>query len=179
MALSQRLLGTDERIVVHTRTHGKALVWPSVLLVVLGAVTGAGAAIIPSPARPYGQFTVLALGAGLAIWWSVLPFLRWWTTTYTITNHRVITRRGILSRIGTDLPVTRINDVNYERSLTDRMLGCGTLIIQTAAAQADGDGTITLNDVPDVETVHRDLNELLFNRSVDSWTPREYGAPAW
>lgn len=166
MALSQRLLGTDERVVVHSRTHGKALFWPAVLLILLGAVTGAGVAVIPSPARPYGQVAVLALGAGLAIWWSVLPFLRWSTTSYTITNHRVITRRGILSRLGTDLPLMRINDVNFERSLTDRMLGCGTLIIQTAGAQVDGDGTITLNDVPAVQTVHRDLNELLFNRPM-------------
>ncbi len=169
MALSQRLLGTDEYVLVHTRTHGKALIRPAVLLVLLGAVTGAGVAIIPTSARPYAQYAVLVLGVALAIWWSLLPFLRWWTTTYTITNHRVITRSGVLSRIGTDLPVGRINDVSYQRSLTDRMLGCGTLMIQTAAAQPDGDGTIVLDDVPDVESVHRDLNEVLFARRADSW----------
>ena len=90
------------------------------------------------------------LGVVLAIWLVLLPFLRWRTTTYTITNRRLITRSGILNKVGKDLPLNRINEVSYERSLMDRILGCGSLIVQTAAE----DGTIVLKDVPDVEHVN-------------------------
>ena len=83
----------------------------------------------------------------------LVPLLRWWTTTYTVTNRRLITRRGILNKIGTDLPLNRIHEVSSERSLLDRMLGCGTLNVATAAE----DGTVVLADVPDAEHVHTEI----------------------
>jgi uncharacterized membrane protein YdbT with pleckstrin-like domain len=100
----------------------------------------------------------------LAVWWVVVPFLRWWTTTYTVTDRRLLMRRGILTKVGKDMPLMRINDVLYERSLLDRMLGCGTLFIQTAA---EG-GTITLDDVPQVERLHLEMTELLFGTTPDA-----------
>lgn len=158
VALSARLLGADEHIVLHMRTHAKALILPAAGLVGAGALTGVGVALIPSAYRPYGQVAVAVVGLALAVWWAVIPFLRWSTSTYTVTNRRLITRHGIVSKAGRDLPLMRINDVSYSRSLTDRMLGCGTLNISTAA---DGDG-IVLPDVPDVEEVHVTMTELLF-----------------
>ena len=61
------------------------------------------------------------------------PFLRWLTTTYTVTDRRLITRTGILSRRGHDIPLARISDVAYEHGLVDRMLGCGTLVVSDAS----------------------------------------------
>ena len=143
---------------IHTRTHPKRLILPAVALVVLCVALGVGVALIPDSARPIGQLAVALVGLVLTIWLVVLPFLRWWTTTYTVTNRRLITRWGILNKIGKDIPLMRINDVLYERSLIDRMLGCGTLFIQTAA---EG-GTIKLDDVPHVEQLHLEMSELLF-----------------
>lgn len=153
-----RRLGADEQELIHTRTHAKSLIVPSVALILVGALTGAGAAAIPTEARPIGQLAVVVAGLALVVWWVVVPFLRWRTTTYTITNHRVITRRGILNKTGLDLPLNRVAEISFQRSLTDRMLGCGTLTVQTAAE----DGSIVLHDVPDVEQVHAELTELLF-----------------
>jgi uncharacterized membrane protein YdbT with pleckstrin-like domain len=160
----QKSLGADECVVIHTRTHTKVLILPAVTLVALSLAAGFGAAVLPESARPTGQLVVALVGLLLAIWWVVLPFLRWWTTTYTVTNRRLIMRSGILTRIGKDLPLMRISDVSYQRSLPDRMLGCGTLYIQTAA---EG-GTITLDDVPNVERLHLEMTELLFGATPDS-----------
>lgn len=168
MGFPGKQLGADEYVVTHMRTHAKALVLPALGLILAGALTGVGAALIPTRYRPEAQLVVAAFGLGLAVWWAVLPFLRWTTTTYTITNHRVISRSGILSKIGKDLPLMRINDVSYDRSLLDRMLGCGTLNIQTAA---DG-GPVVLTDVPDVEHVHVEMSELLFGSGGRQLTSR-------
>jgi uncharacterized membrane protein YdbT with pleckstrin-like domain len=131
VVLPAKLLGADEQLVIHTRTHVKAMILPALAFVLIAAV--------------------------LAIWLVLLPFLRWRTTTYTITSRRLITRSGILNKIGKDLPLNRINEVSYERSLLDRMLGCGSLNVQTAAE----DGTIVLRDVPDVEHVSHEVTQLL------------------
>ena len=158
VGLRPKLLGADEQELIHTRTHAKALVVPSLALISVGAVVGAGAAAIPTVARPIGQLAVVAAGLALVVWWVLIPFLRWRSTTYTITNRRLIARRGIVNRVGLDLLLNRVAEISYQRSLTDRMLGCGTLIVQTAA----DDGRIVLVDVPEVDHVHGQLTELLF-----------------
>ena len=167
MALPQKLLGPDERVVLHTRTHVKAMILPALAFVLIAAAVGVGGALIPREARPLGQLAIGVLGVVLAIWLVVLPFLRWRTTTYTITNRRLITRSGIVNKVGKELPLNRINEVSYERSLTDRMLGCGSLIVQTAAE----DGTVVLHDVPDVEHVNLEMTQLLFGPEHSSNPP--------
>lgn len=105
--------------------------------------------------------------------WVLLPFLRWVTSRYTVTNRRLITRSGILTRTGRDIPLYRINDVSYEKSLTDRLLGCGTLVISDATDKAG----VTLHDVPRVEQVQVVLHDLLFSADDGSddgeFPPRE------
>lgn len=162
MGFPGKLLSADEYVVEHMRTHAKVLVRPAFGLVVVGALTGIGAALIPGAYRPEAQLVVAVVGVFLALWWAVVPFLRWRTTTYTITNRRVISRRGIVNKLGQDLPLMRINDVSYDRSLLDRMLGCGTLNIQTASEA----GPVVLTDVPDVERVHVTMTELLFGNDA-------------
>ncbi len=153
-----RLISDDEYVVVRTRTHAKALILPSIGLILLGGLVGSGTALVPSNLRPAGQIMVAALGFLVVVWLIVRPFLRWLSTTYTITTHRLLTRSGILHRVGKDLPLIRVNDVSYDQSLADRMFGCGTLEVQTAGEN----GTIALADVPDVEQVHAVISELLF-----------------
>jgi len=162
VALSARLLGADEQVVMHLRTHGKVLVLPALGLIGAGALTGVGTALIPSDYRPLGQLAVALVGLAVAVWWAVIPFLRWWTSTYTVTTRRLITREGILNKSGKDLPLVRITGVSYSRSLTDRALGCGTLVVRTPVEQ----GALVLPDVPDVEQVHVTMLELLFGATV-------------
>jgi uncharacterized membrane protein YdbT with pleckstrin-like domain len=152
------MLGDDEYVVIHTRTHVKALLLPVFTLLVLGAAVGVGIALVPASYYPIGPLVIVGVGLVLVCWMVLAPWLRWFTTTYTVTNRRLITRRGILNKTGTDLPLNRIHEVSSERSLLDRMLGCGTLNVATAAE----DGTVVLHDVPDAEHVHTEISQLLF-----------------
>ena len=157
VGLPSRMLGADEYEVLHTRTHAKALVGPALALIGIGALVGAGTAVVPTDYRPFGQVVVLMLGGALAGWACVRPFLRWRSTTYSLTNRRLVMRTGVLNKVSVDLPLWRINDVSTQRSLGDRMLGCGTLVAQTA-----GEGSVALRDVPEVQHVQRAVTEQLF-----------------
>jgi uncharacterized membrane protein YdbT with pleckstrin-like domain len=152
------MLGDDEYVVIHTRTHAKALLLPVFALLVIGAAVGVGIALVPAASYSIGPLAIAVVGLLLFLWMVLVPWLRWFTTTYTVTNRRLITRRGILNKTGTDLPLNRIHEVSTERSLLDRMLGCGTLNVATAAE----DGTVVLHDVPDAEHVHTEISQLLF-----------------
>ena len=89
--------------------------------------------------------------------WTVWPFLRWLTTSYVVTDRRIITRVGILARHGRDMPLSRVNDVSFDHSgILERVLGCGTLVVESAGER----GQLVLRDVPHVEDVQRDLYRL-------------------
>jgi membrane protein YdbS with pleckstrin-like domain len=159
MAISAKLLGADEYVVVSTRTHWKALIFPVFLLLVVAGAGGFLAAIVPTGSmRTPLRIAILAVGVVVLLTFAAKPFLNWFFSTYTLTNRRLITRHGILTRTGRDIPLMRINDVSYEHGLIDRMLGCGTLMIESAGER----GQVILPDVPHVEHVHLQMSDLLF-----------------
>lgn len=153
MAISQKLLGPDEHIVVATRTHVKALLLPALILIVTAGLAGFLVAIVDVEAA---DWAIVALSILVVLIWVCLPFMRWLTTEYTVTNRRLITRSGILTRKGHDIPMPRISDVASERGVIDRMLGCGTLILADASEQR-----VQLHDIPRVEEVQLKITNLL------------------
>ncbi|MBZ5733295.1 PH domain-containing protein [Nocardioides sp. TRM66260-LWL] len=150
----EKHLAQGETIVVRTRTHSKALILPLITLVVLLAI---GAAVQVYVDVRYVPLAVWILLAVAALWYVLRPWLVWFSAVYAFTDRRVITRTGVLTRRGHDIPLSRISDVQIEQQLLDRMLGCGTLIISDASESAPP----TLPDVPHVEDVQRRLNDLL------------------
>jgi uncharacterized membrane protein YdbT with pleckstrin-like domain len=91
--------------------------------------------------------------AVLSLW----PWVCWRTTHYVLTNERVIVRSGVVSRSGRDIPLSRVNDVSFSHGIIDRMLGCGTLTIESAGER----GQMVLNDVPGVEKIQSVIYELV------------------
>lgn len=160
MAISRRLLNADESVLVSTRTHGKALLGPLLVLILIASVAGFLGTFtsFAGRAQPLLVAVVWGVAAVAAFLWVVRPFLEWLTTTYTVTDQRLITRRGVLSRHGHDIPLSRISDVAYERGLLDRMLGCGTLLVSVASEQR-----VKLHDIPHVEQVHLKIQDLLYD----------------
>jgi uncharacterized membrane protein YdbT with pleckstrin-like domain len=154
VGISQKLLTDGESVVVDTRTHPKALIWPGIVLIVTLLV-----AILLDRWIGNGFVSLLVwiLAAIVVLWWCLRPFLDWLTSTYTITDRRLITREGIISRKGHDIPLMRISDVAYDMGIVDRMLGCGTLVISDASTH----GSVRLHDIPHVEQVQRQITELL------------------
>lgn len=158
MGISKKLLSDGEHVVLSVRTHPKALIGPIALLILVVAAVITAAML--QPANSKLGLIAFVVAVPVVVVWVVIPFLRWMTSTYTVTNRRLITRSGILSRSGRDIPLFRINDVAYEKGLIDRLLGCGSLIISDASEKAG----LVLPDLPNVEQVHLQISDLLFER---------------
>lgn len=156
VAISQKHLGPDERIVLSLRTHVKALLLPALTLIVLAGLSGFLWGLAEGDAETPARWAIVVIALVLFVWRVLIPFLGWLTTTYTITNRRLITRTGILTRRGHDIPLPRISTVNSERDVLDRMLGCGTLLLSEAS-----DSEVKLYDVPKVESVSLTIANLL------------------
>ena len=138
--------------------HWKTLIRPILIAVLVVAVALVAAALIPSGSSALavrgatGAVTVLVLMVLL-----IVPLLRWRTTTYELTTKRLRTRYGIVTRRGRDIPLTRINDVSFEKGVLDRLLGAGRLVVESAGEH----GQIVLTDIPQVEYVQATLFRLV------------------
>ncbi|WP_122818444.1 PH domain-containing protein [Nocardioides pantholopis] len=166
MAISAKLLNEGERIVVSSRTHVKALLGPLLTLVGLLAVGVAAQVLID---RDFVTWAVWVPVAFLALRFVVWPFLEWLTSAYAFTDRRLITRTGVLTRRGHDVPLSRISDVEIELHLIDRLLGCGTLVVSDASTH----GRVVLPDIPRVEETKRRVHELLHSQGTEATTRDE------
>jgi len=70
---------------------------------------------------------VLALTA-LWVGWK---FLLWRTTHFAVTSYRVIYQKGFFSKQGIEIPLERVNNVNFNQGIIERILGAGDLLIES------------------------------------------------
>ncbi|MBN1171393.1 MAG: PH domain-containing protein, partial [Micromonosporaceae bacterium] len=104
MGFPQTVLTSDEQVVRHLHPHWKALIAPIFWL----AVCAAGTAVAWTFVENAGTIVAIVVSVVALVALAVLsfvPWLRWRTTHYVFTNERVITRVGILSRSGRDIPL--------------------------------------------------------------------------
>jgi uncharacterized membrane protein YdbT with pleckstrin-like domain len=161
VAISPKLLTDGESVVVDTRTHPKALILPIIVLIV---VLGLATFLDREDKNHLTSLIIWIIALAALVWWVVKPFLQWLTATYTITNKRLITREGLVTRRGHDIPLARISDVAFDMGLLDRMLGCGTLRVSDASTH----GSVELHDIPHVEEVQLRLTQMLGGGHADA-----------
>lgn len=158
MAYPDQLLAADEKVVKHLHPHWITLVGPVFILVVVVALASFGVAAIPAGyAQTWIRLVILLVAAVVLVVFTLVPALRWATTHYVITSHRVMFRVGVLNRHGKDVAFTRITDVAYRQSLWDRIVKAGTLTVESA-----GEGPAqVLDNVPNSDRVQQLINRLV------------------
>ena len=77
-----------------------------------------------------GLLTIWIFGLGIIFF--VVAVLKWWQTEYAITNRRVYSKTGIISRIVHDAPLEKVTDATFYQSFLGRLLNFGTVSINTA-----------------------------------------------
>jgi uncharacterized membrane protein YdbT with pleckstrin-like domain len=151
-------LTEDETIVLDFHPHWTTLLKSILLLILTVAVTAVVIFFVPDwDTQAQVRLGVAVLGLVVALVTSLVPFLRWFTTRYVLTTHRLIIRIGILSRSGRDVPLGRVNDAQFSHNLIQRILGTGTLTVESGGEN----GQLVLKNIPDVERVQREMYELI------------------
>ena len=158
MPYPDKLLAEDEEVVRHLHPHWLTLFWPVVRLLLIVGLASFGLAAIPA-GRQQGvlRMLIFAVAVVLLLAVVVVPFLRWRTTHYVVTTHRLLFREGILSRRGRDIGLSRITDVSYRQTLWERIINSGTLTIESAGES----GATALKKIPDSEGLQQVLNHMV------------------
>jgi len=162
MPYPEKLLNDDEEIVEHLHPHWLTLVPAVAAFIVTCGLSGVGIGLLPdsdtsSGANQWLLLAIVVVALVLLAWFSLAPAIRWRSTHYVITTHRVLIRRGVLKHVGRDITLGRISDVAYEQSLWDRIFRAGTLHIESAGEN----GQETLVDIPRANQVQQTLNRLI------------------
>lgn len=157
------VLAADEQVVLHRHPHWKRLIGPVFVLILATALASFGAAYVNSlawdpTATLVVSLVILAIWLVIVGWLTLWPFLTWLTTHFVITDRRVMFRHGLLTRSGIDIPLARINSVEFRHGLSDRILRTGTLIIESASQDP-----LEFYDIPRVEQVHTLLYHEVFD----------------
>ncbi|MDT4938243.1 MAG: hypothetical protein QOG80_1914 [Pseudonocardiales bacterium] len=159
MAYPDKLLAEDEKVVEHLHPHWITLVPATLWFLAICAAAGLGIGYAPSHGTTHNVFiiVIVVIAVVLLCWLTFAPWLRWRTTHYVFTSHRVLIRRGVLRRSGRDIALQRINDVGFSQSLWDRMVRAGTLTIESAGEQ----GQEALANIPRSDQQQQLLNRLI------------------
>ena len=108
----------------------------------------------------------------------VLDYLRWTYTHFVLTDRRVISRSGIVSKRGTEIPLERINNIDFHQRLFERAIGAGDLSIESAGR--DGQSHFENVRHPDAvqQEIYRQMETNAKRQASWSMSPAASAAPA-
>ena len=89
--------------------------------------------------------------------WVVIKFLDWRFTQFVLTSERVIFRTGVLAKRGVEIPLQRINNINFAQSIWERVIGAGDLEIESAGR----DGQSVFDNVRHPDGVQQEIYRMM------------------
>jgi uncharacterized membrane protein YdbT with pleckstrin-like domain len=130
MAFPNKLLAEHEKLVFDLKPHWIELLLPVFWTAIL-AVAAYLAQMIAGD-NSTAKLVVFLIAVALWLWLAVVPFLRWAYTDFVLTTDRLVTRTGVLAKHSKEIPLERINDVTFNQTVPQRMVGAGTLVVESA-----------------------------------------------
>ena len=132
MPFPKKNLNANETIALDMHPHWWYFAEPAWSLlgsIILGIVVLAKTDAGTSARKGLGVLALVLL-VGTAIW-LVIRYMKWLTTNFVITSNRLIFRQGVVGKSGVEIPLERVNNVNFNQSVFERILGAGDLLIES------------------------------------------------
>jgi uncharacterized membrane protein YdbT with pleckstrin-like domain len=154
MPFPRQLLNRGEEIVLDVHPHWLFFAEPALatlgLLIVVLVAAGAGVETLA-----YIALIVMAV----CLIWGLWRLVTWRSMHFVITSDRLIYRSGVFAKRGIQIPLERVNNVNFKQGILERIVGAGDLLVESAGE----DGQQRFTDVrhPDQiqNLIHEQMNE--------------------
>lgn len=153
-----------ERVIVVQQRHWAHLATP--LAIFIGGLLAAIAVDIVLPPGAELARDVIWIGWAGAVAYLGFGLLSWWVDRFVVTNKRVMLAHGIVVRQVDMMPLGKVTDMRYERSVPGRLLGYGVFVMESAG-QDQALSRVSFIRQPD--WLYREICALLF-------TPEQAGA---
>ena len=89
--------------------------------------------------------------------WLIVALVKWRTTYFVVTSHRLIYRQGVVARNGVEIPLERVNNVNFHQTIFERLLQVGDLLIESGGQE----GQQTFSDISHPEEVQNIIHSTI------------------
>jgi uncharacterized membrane protein YdbT with pleckstrin-like domain len=133
-----KLLNEGEEIVLDLRPHWWQLVGPTAAFVAAVVVAILLNGIDNTPVDYIGVVLVV-----VALAWLAGRYVKWASTTFVVTDRRLIYRYGVVAKHGREIPLDRVNDITFRQSVFERLIGAGDLMIESGGER----GQTTFSDI--------------------------------
>ncbi|MCU1502898.1 MAG: hypothetical protein JWM12_2252 [Ilumatobacteraceae bacterium] len=168
MPYPKKNLNANETIALDMHPHWWYFARPAAALV--GAIVIGIIILIEGPKGSAGTFfhwlaIVLLVITAL---WLIGRYLKWRTTNFVITSHRLIFRQGVFAKSGIEIPLERVNNVNFSQGIFERILGAGNLLVESGGE----DGQQRFTDIR-----HPDRVQNLIHAQMEGHAVRRAGYP--
>jgi len=171
----ERYLVDGETVIVSVRLHWFHL--SRELLTALAATVVAFWVDLKVTRSPGGE---LIQNASLLFWWGAALWLLWsvlnWRRDrFVATDKRLLLFYGFIRRRVAMMPLAKVTDMTYDRSLLGRIVGYGKFMLESAGQ----DQALSVVDhVPDADRHYRAICTQLFGPGAQvRSTPRGFGPP--
>lgn len=155
----RRFLTWNEETRLRVRAHWSVLARP--LLETVAVLVVASWLSAPPGVTGFDRFLgYVVVGALLRLVWYVV---QWWMEEIVVTDKRIFKMSGIVIRSIASMPLVKVTDMTYRRSLTGRLLGYGELTLESAGQQQ---ALSKIDYVPDPDQFYRELTSLVFEGST-------------
>jgi uncharacterized membrane protein YdbT with pleckstrin-like domain len=155
----RKYLLRSEQKVIAVRRHWQVLMMP--FIQALAALFAAGflLSLVPTD-NAYVDDVIVAVAGFFVLRW-LWKLGEWWVEQFVITDQRVLLVSGLLTRKVAVMPLTKVTDLTFQRSILGRMLGYGEFIVESAG-QVQALSRISY--LPHPEQLYHDVSALLFAR---------------
>jgi hypothetical protein len=157
-----KLLAPSERVVVEVRRHWAQQFWVGVLVFVSLIITMLLDTVMPLNPLVRNILWLSWFGLLLFFVWRVIEWSMDW---FVITDRRFMLAWGILNRQVGMMPLAKVTDMRYDRSLGGRMLGYGKFVLESAGQDQ---ALSTIDYLPEPDRLYVQVCDLLFGEKDNS-----------
>ena len=153
--IDEYLLPTERRVIrvrMHWAVMAKSLISTGLFLLLMIVAQH----YLPESALVDNLTFYLALAAVARF---TLQTILWWTERIVITDKRVMLAEGVITLNIGMMPLSKVTDLTFRRTFGGRLLGYGTLIVESAG-QIQALNKIRF--IPRPEEIYEALSELIF-----------------
>lgn len=149
----------SERRVIRVRLHWACLAWDTFEAAALLAICVMVSFLLKDAQSLWLLQNLLWYVALIVVLRYAYLVLEWWVERIVVTDKRILMTTGVFTTRVLMMPISKVTDLTYKRTLNGRMMGYGTMIVESAGQfQA-------LNHIeflPKPEQVYDAISELIF-----------------
>ena len=107
---------------------------------------------------------------------AALPRVEWYTDWFVATNKRVLLTYGVFTRKVAMMPLMKVTDMSYNRSVLGRLLGYGEFVLESAGQDQ---ALRTVSFLPRPDELYEEICLEIFGSSPPPPPPPPPGQGRW